>query len=290
MEQGSHAWEEWRRQGLGSSDAPVVMGVSPWMTRRQLFEEKHGLRKREVNEWATSKGHRYEPRARALYEMQNGFIDMPPALVELERHPFIRASLDGYNPELNRVLEIKWVGKEAFAAAREGKVPDKYWPQIQEQLLVTGAERVDYYSFTIEDEGKPNERVDGVTVQVYPDLEYCRKLLAELLAFWALVQSGDPPATTARDFKMVRNKEFNAKCRRYMEAAENLERMKNELLNDPIVIGKPRWRCGELHVGRFGLPGVLDCVTIPQLQGVNLDQHRKPATRVDIIERRKDED
>lgn len=254
MEQGTQAWDAWRMGGLGSSDAPVVMGVSPFTTRRQLWEEKLGLRRREVNEWATQRGHRYEPRARALYEMQNGFVEMRPALVEHAAYPFLRASLDGFSEDRRVVLEIKWVGKDAFAAAREGVVPDKYWPQLQEQLLVTGAERADYYSFVIENEGKPDEHVDGVTVKVYPDMAYCRRLRDELCAFWELIQTRTPPATTARDFKMVRNKEFSAKCRQYAEARARLAELERELLADPLVAKYERWRCTELRVGRFGLP------------------------------------
>jgi predicted phage-related endonuclease len=40
LRQNSTDWRDWRRGGLGSSDAPVVMGNSPWMMPRKLWEIK----------------------------------------------------------------------------------------------------------------------------------------------------------------------------------------------------------------------------------------------------------
>ena len=36
-------WKEIRRQGLGGSDAGIVMGHSPWSSRLNLWKEKRGL-------------------------------------------------------------------------------------------------------------------------------------------------------------------------------------------------------------------------------------------------------
>ena len=42
MEQEGFEWHKWRMGGIGSSDAPVVMGVSPYKTIEQLYLEKTG--------------------------------------------------------------------------------------------------------------------------------------------------------------------------------------------------------------------------------------------------------
>ena len=36
-------WLEARKDGLGASDAAAVLGISPWKTNVQLWEEKTGL-------------------------------------------------------------------------------------------------------------------------------------------------------------------------------------------------------------------------------------------------------
>lgn len=43
LSQGTPEWHEWRKNGIGGSDATVVEGISPYRTPRQLFYEKKGL-------------------------------------------------------------------------------------------------------------------------------------------------------------------------------------------------------------------------------------------------------
>ena len=45
MEQKSEEWLDWRKKGIGSSDAPIIMGVSPWKTPFELWEEKTGTQR-----------------------------------------------------------------------------------------------------------------------------------------------------------------------------------------------------------------------------------------------------
>ena len=42
--QGTSEWLENRKNHIGASDAPVVMGVSPWDTPYKLWENKLGRR------------------------------------------------------------------------------------------------------------------------------------------------------------------------------------------------------------------------------------------------------
>ena len=84
MEQRSKSWEEWRLKGLGSSDAPIVMGVSAWMTRFGLWELKTGRARPQQTNWAMERGNQLEPKARAHYELISD-IDMAPSLVGASR-------------------------------------------------------------------------------------------------------------------------------------------------------------------------------------------------------------
>lgn len=40
--QNTQEWEKFRLQKIGASDAPIIMGVSPWKTPFQLWLEKQG--------------------------------------------------------------------------------------------------------------------------------------------------------------------------------------------------------------------------------------------------------
>jgi len=272
-------WHEWRGQGLGASDAPVVMGVSPWKTRFQLYEEKAGLVALDkTGNWATKRGNELEPKARADYEFRNNLV-MPVAFVQHKDHPFIRASLDGFNEEESIVLEIKCPGKEDHQTAYDGKVPEKYWPQVQHQLLASGARELHYYSFD-------GER--GVIVVVRPDKEYCELLLLELTKFWTLVRLRTPPDMVDKDFKDIKDPALIAAIKSWQTAKESLvlcvaaESLAKDLITKSLE-DHPRWRCGDVKITKTKRIGNVDYSKIPELSGVDLNKYRKTPSEFWVI-------
>lgn len=268
-------WQEWRHNGLGASDSPIIMGVSPWKTRFQLWEEKTGpLLKESYNKgnWATDRGNRLEPKARAHYELLNN-IDMPAVLVENDDYPFIRASLDGYNEAASRILEIKCPGKDDHELAKNGQVPEKYYPQLQHQLLVTGANEAHYYSFDGE---------SGHLVIVKPDAAYIKKLFKELVAFWELVITKTPPELSDKDFKKVRDKELQQAIDEWQAVTLEVEEKQKLIaeLREQIVAKLTHQNM--VHKGvkiyKSYRKGNVDYSKIPVLKGLNLEEYRKPGT------------
>jgi putative phage-type endonuclease len=196
LEQNSRDWKTWRNKGLGASTAATVLGISPWSTPFELWLELTGLCERAPsNEYAIAamrRGHELEPVARARFERQIGKA-FPPLCAENDEHSFIKASLDGYNAQENAILEIKCPGKVDHAKALKGQIPDKYYAQVQHQLLVTGASLCYYYSY----DGKDSD----ATVLVKPDSDYIDKLTKALLSFWQKVQLQLPPEHTQEDLQ-----------------------------------------------------------------------------------------
>jgi len=199
LPQNSAEWLKWRQAGLGASDAPVVMGVSPFTTRFELWLEKTGKGERpEFHPMAIkamARGTLLEPEARKAYEksVEDKYglnVTFEPLNVIHEQYDYIRASLDGYNTTVNRIVEIKCPGKVDLAEAAKGRVPKKYLPQVQLQLMVTGAVACDYFTYDGE---------KGTSIEVLPDLAYQQKLLAEMIAFWGLVQKKVPPSLSFKD-------------------------------------------------------------------------------------------
>jgi len=220
-------WLAWRRAGIGASDAPTIMGVSPWGTPYKLWCDKTGLTPLvDSNSWATDRGNELEPMARADYELMHG-LDMPVVLAAHAEYPFLRASLDGYNAEHKIILEIKCPGAADHASAAGGKVPDKYFPQLQHQLLVTGAAKAHYYSF----DGRKAH-----LVEVLPDHSYIQGLLKKELAFWQCVTDKTPPPFAKDDFKFTRFVGSAKYCR-----AHNIAKI---LVNLPAV---GRFRVNDLY-------------------------------------------
>lgn len=280
MDQGTQVWHDWRDNGLGSSDAPIVMGVSPWTTRFQLWQQKTKVKKKEFsgNAWAQDRGHQMEPKIRAEYEIRLGFIDLPPVLVEHSLFPFIRASLDGFNQKDGGiVLEIKAPGQADHEKAKSGIVPEKYFPQVQHQLLVTGAREAHYVSGWEDLKLPPAERkLDIAAVIVKPDRDYCARLLKEELLFWELVLTGRPPEKVAKDYRCVNRKEANAIAERYARLYDELKRVEQELLTHPLLDFE-NVRCKRVRIFKGPRAADPDHDRLSVLQNVDFDQFRRPA-------------
>lgn len=198
LKQNSKDWYAWRGKGLGASDAPVVMGDSPWTTVFELWGQKTGLLpEKEASPFAIAamrRGNELEPVARAWYIAKTGIV-VEPVAAEHEQLQFLRASFDGYSREHQLVVEIKCPGKADHAKAVKGIVPDKYMPQIQQQLFIAGPDAVcDYVSF----DGK-----EGVIIRVKPDPGYQSVLIAKMQEFWNLVESRTPPKVGSEDIARV---------------------------------------------------------------------------------------
>jgi putative phage-type endonuclease len=124
-----------------------------------------------------------EPKARAAYVHQTG-VQVNTACVEHDVHSWMKASLDGISADGSLVLEIKCPGHADHAVALSGRVPDKYLPQLQHLLAVTGALRCDYWSF---------DGSRGVLIEVWPDPGYFELLFRREAAFWKCVTDGTRP-------------------------------------------------------------------------------------------------
>lgn len=165
-----------RKKGIGSSDAATLLGVSPWKNIYQLWEEKTSDEPAEHKDnWAMARGRELEPVARDIYEIEYG-VKMPAKFSIHKRFDYMIANLDGFNEELNYGIEIKCPGKVDLMLAESGSVPDKYMPQIQWQMMVTGAVEWHYVSY--------NGKSDLKVIEVNEDKKMQRELTKKARWFW----------------------------------------------------------------------------------------------------------
>lgn len=211
-----HEWLEFRRTGIGSSDMPIILGLSPWSTPLELWKEKTGRLPLESEPNVPQRhGINTEPKARAAYELLND-MDMPAQVFRHPKYPFLIASLDGWNQEHRRILEIKCpLGMADHQTAKEGMVPEKYEWQVRHQLMVTEAEIADYFSYF---QPKPELIPDHVLLQVRRDQSKEPVMLEKAEAFWQLVQSDTPPPLTARDYLELSDPHAVALCEMWKES------------------------------------------------------------------------
>jgi putative phage-type endonuclease len=260
MQQGSSEWHEWRRQGIGASYVPVVMGESDFATPLQLWEQMVGLAPATETNWAMQKGIDTEPKIRAMYELSYN-VEVPAALAVHPDKPHFRASLDGFNQDAGLVVEFKCVGKEKHGMAKAGKVPETYYGQVQAQLFVTGAKVAHYVSYC-ED--------DLAVVAVEPDPEYVSKMVPAVEKFWEQVVTKTPPKETDRDYVNLRSLEDKAtfeamaSAKKVLDAAqEAYDEAKKKAI---AAMGKhKRVVCGDIKIASVVAKGSVDYAKIPEV-------------------------
>lgn len=134
-----------RKEGLGASDTPIIMGYSTYKTPYQLYLEKIGLidatdELTEQQYW----GNALEPIIIKRFAEENDVKVTFPDTIYHPDYPFIFANLDGWIESLGAVIEIKatnaWQRKEWDMALTDG-IPLTYLIQVAKQCLVTNASK-----------------------------------------------------------------------------------------------------------------------------------------------------
>ena len=135
-------WREGRKHSIGASDAAAVMGISPWKTEAQLWDEKANGKTLDFHNADTVRGHRSENHILELYGIETGrkIFSGERIMLMSNHNPFMSCTLDGidFTDENNPiVIEAKSV-KFSHGEWSDDKIPDYYFTQLLHQLAVTG--------------------------------------------------------------------------------------------------------------------------------------------------------
>jgi putative phage-type endonuclease len=185
-----------RKSGLGGSDSPIVLNVSPFKTRKQLWQEKLGLVDQQEETAVMKRGHYMEDKVADMWEgvkCKQGFTNIKTKKV-LQRivhpkFPFIMAHLDRIiegDPRGPGVLEIKCPGSHvANKVDREG-MQEYYIVQLQHYLGVTGLKWgvivvLHYDDFRL------------IPYEATPNKDLIKIIFDEDVRFWEYVQSKEEP-------------------------------------------------------------------------------------------------
>ena len=138
-EMSREEWLQWRNRGIGSSDAPVAVGMSRYKSPLELWMEKTGRKMQEdiSNKDAVFWGTTLEPIVASVYAEKTGKkVRRVNSVLQHPEYPFMLANLDRI-VEGGGVLEIKTAGLRSQGQWEEG-VPLAYQIQVLHQLAVTG--------------------------------------------------------------------------------------------------------------------------------------------------------
>ena len=182
-EQLSPEWFDIRRGvPTGSNFAKIFTGTGKRSDQRWkymyrlaaeiIFQEVEETFESDDMKW----GKKYEPEARAIYEMENE-VDVEVPGFQFHPSGLYGCSADGIVGAPG-CLEIKCPKREThIETLHKDKMPTKHIPQVQGHMLVWGKEWCDFVSYY------PGAK--WFQVRVYPDVEYQEKMHNEIVKFCA---------------------------------------------------------------------------------------------------------
>ena len=143
LKQGSDEWLDFRKHHFGASEAAAMLGISPYISRDELLRQKVTGITPEVDA-ATQRlfddGHKIEAKALPIAEeIIKEQLFQPTMSLVVDGIP-LSCSCDG----LTLMQDVVWECKTLNNALREslpGSIPESYHPQLEQMMLITGAEK-----------------------------------------------------------------------------------------------------------------------------------------------------
>lgn len=180
-------WLEYRRRGIGGSDAAAVLGISPFRTGRDLFYDKLKIVTADDNEnWvAKEAGRLLEPLVAQIFEYRTGLkVHRLPIMFQHPLYPWMLADLDFIVELPNRdtaILECKtcnYNAKDIWWSKGVEIVPEHYKSQGCHYLSVMNLPRV-YFCCLY-----GNTADEAIIRHIDRDLSYEAELITMERNFW----------------------------------------------------------------------------------------------------------
>jgi len=257
------SWLDWRKQGIGSSDAPVIMGLSKWKKPHDLFLEKTGQKTDEKkSNFAMDRGVQLEPYARNYFNLMTSHACEPINFEMDSPLSYMRASLDGYDEPEDTVIEIKYLGNEVYHSR---DIPEHYKHQLIHQQIVTDCKHLYFVGINAE---------LGVFYKEFFSTESERKeYLEKAKKFWAMVTENKWVEPEIKD-KVLFDKLMS-------RAVIDFEIKKLEAEKEAIeseIFKSSDGKCGHFEIVTVERKGNISYKEVPELAGIDLEKYRGKAS------------
>lgn len=140
--QDRKAWLEMRKQGIGGSEAAVVLGISKWKSPWDLWLEKTG--QVEIEDFSNDyieAGNRLEPVIADWFCDKTGKKVRRCGMLRSREHPWMLADVDRLIVGENAILECKTTASWKGGEWDEDNLPDSYYLQVQHYMAVGGYDK-----------------------------------------------------------------------------------------------------------------------------------------------------
>lgn len=231
-------WLANRRRGIGGSDVAAILGLSPWKSPFQVYQEKRGEIPETPDNPAMLWGRNLESVIRQHYaNVTSRQVNVVKDILVHPQHSFMLANVDGLTED-NRVLEIKTARTaQGWGEAGSDEIPQPYLLQVQHYLAVTSFKVADVAVLI----GGSDFRLYEIAAE--PDLQ---AMLIDLeKTFWQRVVTGEAPEPTTfadvqRQFGQRANGRTVEATPHLLDALSKLKAVREEikLLEEVEVITK----------------------------------------------------
>lgn len=206
-------WLETRRAGIGGSEASIVMGVSPFATKRDLYYDKLGIKPvsqnpEEENWVAKDVGNRLEELVAIIFSKKTGLQVYPDKnMYQHPIYPFMKADVDYIvaMPDGSKaILECKTCNYNSQWKWKDNQVPENYLWQGRHYLSVKNYQTVFFACLY------GNNESEFIIRKVERDLALEEELIQAEQRFWMeYVEKGvEPPYEEAPDMVLESIRKF----------------------------------------------------------------------------------
>lgn len=193
---------QFRTMGLTDKDAPGMYGHNPARTKTDVWNDKIDFVDTTPDPIPEEES-LFLAGAKALFLDSIGVVaDLRRAYIQNAAMPFIRAEIDGFAAPFEGkgglIARFVLQDKTSFEnvarpelPTRSGRVPERFWLELQHQMIASGFERA-YFVSTF----------DGTSVhaaEVKRDPVFVSNHIAECVLFWDHIRKGSRPADVEPD-------------------------------------------------------------------------------------------
>ena len=163
LQQGTPDWHQHRATALNASDAPAMLGISPYKSRADLVQERATGVTPEVTQAQQrifDRGHAIEALARPLAEAILG-DDLSPCVGVLDSYS---ASFDGITFDGDTAWECKTLNEglrqamphtgHVHDSSHGAALPEHYRAQMEHQAMVSGCKRILFTAASMGEDGE----------------------------------------------------------------------------------------------------------------------------------------
>lgn len=219
LEQNTQEWLDYRKDKIGASDMPIILGISPYCSPYELWRKKLGFAEEQSETFSMQRGKNLEPFVRNhINDITEYKFD--PLVITSPHFDWAIASLDGVDLKHKIALEIKCTSEKNHKMIKSDNCPEVFYPQIQWQMACGDLERVMIAHFFGDEIVQAVFRRDDIYIET--------TLIPAAKEFYQCMVGCTPPEATEKDYVQIVDEEFESLAHKWIQTHKELDSLKKK--------------------------------------------------------------